>query len=49
MEVSNDGVDHSVLLRFTAPGSFSCNLWKKSKTGVKGKSGNWKLDWWMII
>lgn len=26
--------DHSVLLRFMAPGSFSCNLWKKSRTRI---------------
>lgn len=38
MEVSNGGVDHSVLVRFMAPGSFSCNLREKRKTSITDES-----------
>lgn len=40
-------VPYSVLLLFTAPGSFSCNLKERQKT-AKGKCEKGNLDRWRI-
>lgn len=39
MRFSNWKADHSVLLRFIAPGSFSCNLGEKRQNGRKSNVG----------
>lgn len=43
MEHSGVKIPYSVLLLFTAPGSFSCNLKKETKGEGNPKRENWRV------